>query len=162
MQQHVTTLHVQGQKPLRWYVELDPLTSKSASVWSRSLHRVLRSVAAVACGHLSVGHESHSAWFVHILVGDVISTNELAAQILLAWVRKCRSYKRVAYFLWAIKRASHQTNLVVSSVVTGRVATVGVASSQEIVRLPIAEGVSALRAIVPPRHLYGAIVRCFK
>ena len=79
VQQHVTSVHFQGQQPLRWHAELDALSNKTAHVLATSLHRLLRMVAAAVCPPLSVNHDNHAAWFLHILVGDGVGTNEAAA-----------------------------------------------------------------------------------
>jgi len=99
---------------------------------------------------------------LHILVGDGVATNEAAAQLLWAWACKQRLHRRVDYLLWVVKCASHQTSLVASSVVAGRAATVGAASSQQLVDLAIVQKNIVLRSIAPHRNSCGAIVRFFK
>ena len=79
-----------------------------------------------------------------------------------AWVRKPRLHRRADYVLWVVKCASHQTSLAVSSVVAGRVATVGAASSRQLVDFAMVQKNIALRSIAPRRNSCGAIVRFFR
>ena len=85
--QHCMTIHLQDQPKVSWLVELAPLGDKGAKVLANALHRALLPVAATVGAEFAAASPATRPWFVHILVGDGVSTNEAAAKILLAWVR---------------------------------------------------------------------------
>jgi len=154
VQQHAVSLHFQSQPGVRWLVELDPLSDKTAATLATSLQRVLRPLGeTVGEVFASNGAMRQRPWLVHFLVGDGASTNEAAAKVLLAWVRRDPLPNDLRYFLIVIRCASHQSNLAVSSVVAGRAALVGATSSAPI---------DAKLGGFAGRSVCGAIARLFK
>ena len=69
------------------------------------------------------------AWIVHWLVGDGAATNEAAAKIVLATIRRRPLPRELVYLLVVVKCANHQANLTVASIVAGRAATVAADSA---------------------------------
>ena len=122
VQQHVTTLHWHGQAPLRWFAELHPLANNTARVLASSLNLVLRDVVSAYSSGLPKQQSHSQVWFLHILVGDGVNTNEAAAKIILVWVKSSKLSAGIRYFLILVKCAKRQTNLAVGNAVSGRAA----------------------------------------
>ena len=101
-------------------------------------------------------------WFVHILVGDGVSTNEAAAKILLAWVRARPLPHGLRYFVIVVKCGNHQVNLAMASAVSGRAALAGAENSLPLVANPFGLRPQANRAEAAHRSVCGAIVRFAK
>ena len=76
---------------------------------------------------------------MHWLVGGGISTNETAAKILLAWMKKQPLPAGVRYFLVVVKCANHQANLAIGSAVSGKTALVGTRCAGRLGRTPLAD-----------------------
>jgi len=157
------------------------LADKTAEVLATSLNQILREVAQTAemqadgssapetiggSAPETIGSSAQDArpWFVHILVGDGIPTNEAAAKILWAWVKSERLPHRFRYFTLVVKCASHQANLAVASAVTGRAALEGARNTLRLTQgeSPLAERALAAGNDSPARGACGAIVRFFK
>ena len=152
VQQHVTVLHLLGQQPVRWLVELDTLADKTAETLANSLQRVLRPVGQAISEALDCPPHAQRPWLVHCLVGDGVSTNEAAAKILLAALRREPLPGGLTYFLVAVKCSSHQANLAVGTSVSGRAALIGAASAAQGARTSTFAG----------KSVCGAVVRLFK
>ena len=86
------------------------------------------------------------------MVGDGVGTNEAAAKVVLAWSQQEPFPNALRYLLVVVKCASHQSNLVTASAVSGGAALLGGKSS-----VPMG-GVSGFAE----RNACGAIVRLFK
>ena len=125
VQQHVIQVFARDKEPVHWPAELHPLADKSAKVLATSLHTTLRSVVDSVCPALGSVATSDRPWLIHWLVGDGIGTNEAAAKILFAWLRNQTLPGRTRYFVVVVKCANHQANLVIGSVVSGRIALLG-------------------------------------
>ena len=69
-------------------------------------------------------------WFVHVLVGDGINTNEAAARRLLARAL-VEPLGQLRYFLAAYKCSSHQANLAAKGAVIGAAAKVAAATGAD-------------------------------
>ena len=65
------------------------------------------------------GTAAPETWFVHVLVGDGINTNEAAAKILWSCVTAVPLAPNVRYFLILVKCATHQAALSAKAVVEG-------------------------------------------
>ena len=172
VQQHSVRVYFPGQQPLLWFAELHPLADKTAKVLATSLHKVLRDVSATiaegfggvrqtASSGFGGDRPAESPWFLHILVGDGIATNEAACKILLAWVRST-SLDGLRYFVMSVKCASHQANLAVAAAVCGRAALAGAHNSAALGDLPLRCRHLADRSDSAARCVCGAIVRFFK
>ena len=59
-------------------------------------------------------------WFAHILVGDGVATNEAAARIVLAELKRRPLEGGFRYVMLVVKCANHQANLAIGSAVGGR------------------------------------------
>ena len=155
--------------------ELHALENKKATVLAHCIHNVLVSAAS----HIETGFAAASApadpvaaapdsdstkpWLFHILVGDAIATNLAAAKILLPWT--CRSLPKFRYFLFVVKCASHQVNLVLSAAATGGPAACAALQADSVVRRPDAfafRQVEARTLTSPLRNLCGVTVRLYK
>ena len=150
--QHSVTLHFEGQPGVRWLTELDPLADKTARTVATSLWRVLRPIGEVVGDVFARRSASQRPWLVHIVVGDGVGTNEAAAKVVLAWSQQEPFPNALRYLLVVVKCASHQSNLVTASAVSGGAAVLGGRSS-----VPMG-GVSGFAE----RNACGAIVRLFK
>lgn len=150
--QHSAMLHFEGQPPVRWLTELDPLADKTARTVATSLWRVLRPIGEVVADVFCRRSASQRPWLVHIVVGDGVGTNEAAAKVVLAWAHQEPFPNALRYLLFVVKCASHQSNLVTASVVSGGAALLGGKSV-----VPTG-GVSGFAE----RNACGAIVRLFK
>jgi hypothetical protein len=95
-------------------------------------------------------------------VGDGVNTNEKAARILLASVRKHCLEHRFRYFLMVVKCANHQTNLSLGSAVSGRAALAAAENTIAFSGASIETRQQASRPDAPHRNSCGAIVRLFK
>ena len=69
-------------------------------------------------------------WFVHVLVGDGINTNEAAARRLLARAL-VEPMGQLRYLLAAHKRSSHQATLAAKTAVIGAAARVAAATGAD-------------------------------
>ena len=117
------------QEPVHWLAELDSLADKAAATLAHSVERVLRPVGVAVAEALKCPVGAERAWIVHWLVGDGAATSEAAAKIMLAAMR-CRSLPGgLVYLMMVVKRANHQANLTVASIVAGRAATVAADSA---------------------------------
>lgn len=150
--QHSATLHFEGQPAVRWLTELDPLADKTARTVATSLWRVLRPIGEVVGDVFARRSASQRPWLVHIVVGDGVGTNEAAAKVVLAWSQQEPFPNAVRYLLFVVKCASHQSNLVTASAVSGSAALLGGKST-----MPTGS-VSGFAE----RNACGAIVRLFK
>ncbi len=122
VQQHVVTVCVAG-KLYEVPTEMDVLANKTAKVIATSLDRVNRAIADTVAGSLFEGTEN---WYVHILVGDGIGTNEAAAKVLVAEnTRLPVGGGKLLYLLMVIKCATHQASLATKGAVVGRAAMIG-------------------------------------
>ena len=148
VQQHMAVLHMSGQHPVRWLSELDTLADKTAGTLAHSVQRVLRPLGEALAAALECPPGSQRPWLVHWLVGDGAPTNEAAAKIVLAEVRRQPLPGGLLYFMVVVKCANHQANLAVSSIVALRAATVAADSAE--------------RSGEVRKSVCGAIVRLFK
>ena len=165
VQQHAMWLLADGRlHPL--LSELDPLSDKTARTVATSLKKAVSSVIAMV--HSATAEALSSAgcepWFIHVIVGDGIQTNEAACRILRAAVKAEGLPGRMRYLILVVKCCNHQSNLVVGSLVQGRAALtrVGVSAAVRQVEDVFAAQVSALKASGPHKSVCGTIVRLFK
>ena len=108
VQQHLAVLHMSGQQePVRWLAELDSLADKTAATLAHSVERVLRLVGEAVAEALKCPVRAEPAWIVHWLVGDGAATNEAAAKIVLATMRRRPLPRELVYLLVVVKRANH-------------------------------------------------------
>ena len=150
--QHSATLHFEGQPPVRWLTELDPLADKTARTLATSLWGVLRPIGQVVGEIFARRADAQRPWLVHIVVADGLDTNIAAAKVVLAWAQREPFPNALRYLLICIKCASHQANLVTVSAVSGRAALLG-------------GGLSVMQGSVSgfaERNACAAIVRLFK
>ena len=81
VQQHVVSLH-NTDGVVEVLTELEPLADKTAATLATSLEGVLRQVcSAIAKG---ISDQNRSCWLIHVLVGDGVASNALAARRLFA------------------------------------------------------------------------------
>jgi hypothetical protein len=92
----VATVHFPNALPLRWYTELDALADKTAQALAHSLYRVVFDVATTVSK--CTGQSTSAVWFIHILLGDGVNTNEAAAARLLQWIRNVPFPRTLRYF----------------------------------------------------------------
>ena len=156
------TIHLQEQPKVSWFVELTPLGDKGAKVLANALHRALLPVAAIVGAEFAAASPATRPWFVHILVGDAVSTNEAAAKIVLAWVRAQPLAHNLRYFVMLVKCGNHQVNLAMASAVSGRAALAGAENSLPLAANPFGLRPQANRAEAAHRSVCGAIVRFAK
>jgi hypothetical protein len=161
VQQHVATLHFAGQVPVRWFTELDALADKTAKVLAHSLHRVVVDVCAAIVQGITCG-STIPAWFIHVLVGDGVNTNQAAAGLLLAWIRKPELPGGLRYFLILAKCSNHQVHLALSSAVCGRAAELSAQHLSAYSVLSTAQRVVCSKQHKAQKQICGAIVRLFK
>ena len=160
VQQHVATVHFPDQPSLRWFTELDALADKTAQVLVHSLHRVMFDVATTVAK--CIGQSSSDVWFIHILVGDGVSTNQAAAARLLQWIRNVPLPSPLRYLLVLAKCSNHQINLALSSVVCGKSAMLSVRAIGKFAQLSSAQRDAECRRSTAHKNVCGAIVRLFK
>ena len=89
VRQHALWMHVASiAAPL--LTELDALADKTAATIATSLLATLRGVASSTASVLVEKRDARHTdlWFLHVLVGDGIGTNEAAARRVLAAVRR--------------------------------------------------------------------------
>ena len=123
VQVHVCSLWATPTEGHPLLVELDALHNKTAGTLATSLDGVVRlAVSTVRKGMEAAPAASGEVWFVHVLVGDGISTNAAAARKLLALYLQSPLAQGVRYFLLPVTCANHQCNLVVGSCVDGNAA----------------------------------------
>lgn len=158
VQQHAVSLHIDGSS-LPFHTEIDPLADKTAKTLATCLDSVLREMMKpVVAG---IGGALVDLWFIHILVGDGINTNEAAARRLLALCGVCPpGCDKVRYFLVVIKCGSHQANLSTQCAVTGAAARVGARTAAA--RAAAAPGAEGLPRKPIHEEVTGVIVRLFK
>ena len=101
-------------------------------------------------------------WFIHLLVGDGVATNEAAAKILKSWFQRDPLPDGLVYLLMNVKCANHQANLVVGSVVAGRAALVGTNVCSGFGSAPWHSRVDKHLSTSAANHVCGTIVRMFK
>ena len=163
VQQHSVSVMFPEQALLRWHTELDPLSNKTAKVLATALNKVLRAVSsAIGESWRASSANVERGWFVHVLVGDGVTTNEAAAKVLLAWVRKESLKFGLRYFLIVVKCSSHQTNLTLASAVSGSCALTGAAYCPSLSGVQLARRQAANRSDAAHRTVCGAVVRFFK
>ena len=127
VQQHVVRLWLEPGAGVHVPTELDALSNKTARVLATSLLQVLLPVIEdVSAGYTAAAPaaEAPEQWFMHVLVGDGINTNQAAARIVLAYMRQHQPAK-LRYFMLTVKCALHQAQLSVTSAVCGRAAALG-------------------------------------
>ena len=171
VQQHALWLHMSGQR-LPLLAELDPLANKSAATIATSLARALRMAASLVSKGIAdaAAGDEVLTWFVHVLVGDGVATNEAVAKILFA--EACQRPLGVGlekYFLMLVKCASHQSNLAVGSCVSGRAAFVAAGEAAAAMAAkaggdgdPSRARQLARKGDGPARAVCGTTVRLFK
>ena len=116
VQQHVATLFAHDC-PTVVPTEMEALADKTAATLATSLEGVLRNLVKWV---LPTGTRPETpVVFTHILVGDAISTNEAAAKVLLASVRRDPIAENTQYWLVSLRCATHQANLSCRSCVEG-------------------------------------------
>ena len=172
VQQHLLWAHV-GEQRVYVPTELHALANKTAGVLATSLKVVVGEfakrlsdciTAQRACIAAQSAGPSQQPWLVHLLVSDGLSTNELAARLLWAWVQR-QGLHDFRYFLIAVKCGSHQANLAVSGAVTGRAA---LASAQNSAALCASSAPFERRQLLasdaasPHLTVCGVIVRLYK
>ena len=162
MQRYCLQVYLLGQQPLRWFAELDPLADKTAKVLGTSLNKVLRGVSTTISEGFAGGGATEAPWFIHILVGDGVPTNEAACKIVLAWTRTSPLPRGLRYFVISVKCASHQANLSVTAAVCGRAALAGAHNTAALGDAPLLNRHMANRSDSAARSVCGAIVRFFK
>ena len=150
--QHSATLHFDGQPPVRWLTELDPLADKTAATLATSLWGVLRPIGQVVGDIFARRAAAQRPWLVHIVVADGLEANTAAAKVVLAWAQRDPFPNALRYLLICVKCASHQANLVTGNAVVGPAALLGGRSSV----LP-----STVSGFAE-RNVCGAVVRLFK
>ena len=109
VQQHAVSLH-NTDGVVEVLTELEPLADKTAATLATSLEGVIRQVcSAIAKG---ISDQDRSCWLIHVLVGDGVASNALAARRLFAMTSAAPLCDgAVQYFLVVLKCASHQANL---------------------------------------------------
>ena len=147
--------------------ELDPLANKSAATLATSLKKALVPVLALAQEAAGVLVRSVGGlfWFVHIIVGDAVSTNEAACRTLRSSLRASGSIPGdIRYCIMVVKCANHQSNLVIGSTVQARAAllraqvSAAVRASDDVFLAKENAG----KAAGPHKSVCGTIVRLFK
>ena len=97
--------------------EIEALGDKTAATLCTSFERVVRNIAEGVLPDITDGivplaaEEAVEAWFIHILVGDGIATNEAAARQLWACIQERGLGRGARYFLVVIKCGAHQVGL---------------------------------------------------
>ena len=165
VQQHALWMHVASiAAPL--LTELDALADKTAATIATSLLATLRGVASSTASVLAEKLDARQTdlWFLHVLVGDGIGTNEAAARRVLAAVRRQPLAPGLRYMLMVVKCANHQANLVVGSAVHGLAAKIGFSTTAALINCPnpFESKRVAFTDPGPHTHVCGAIVRLFK
>jgi len=99
--------------------ELEALGNKSAATLCSSFERLVQLfIGSVLPKMPATG--GNFTWFIHIMIGDGIATNEAAAKLLLACMRGASDMaKRARYFLILVKCANHQVALTATNAVIG-------------------------------------------
>ena len=119
VQQHVLRLAV-GSRERDVPSELEALGDKTAGTLATSFERILRSMASnLWPAALPASPETPETWFIHVLVGDGINTNEAAAKILWSCMSTAPLSPNVRYFLILVKCATHQAALSAKAMVEG-------------------------------------------
>jgi hypothetical protein len=159
--QHIVEARFPGQPGHRWLCELHPLGDKMASTIATSLRQVLQAVVGAVADGFGAQRPASAPWLMHILVGDGVASNEAAARVLLAWVRRDGLPQGLRYFVVVVKCASHQANLVIGSSVAGRAALVAAQQSASLGDAPWAQRPLAAQRLMAADPC-GAIVRFYK
>ena len=146
VQQHAVSLH-NTDGVVEVLTELEPLADKTAATLATSLEGVLRQVcSAIAKG---ISDQDRSCWLIHVLVGDGVASNALAARRLFAMTSAAPLCDgAVQYFLVVLKCASHQANLAAKTATVGAAARLGAGSDK-----------AAIGAIT---NICGVVVRLYK
>ena len=140
VQQQVVELFAGGDV-LEIPTELEALGDNTAATLCTSLERCVRSVVAdVVPAELRTAQPQASframpqastppadVWLFHVMIGDVINTNNAAAKRLWACLQERGLGPRVRYFLAVIVCGTHQTGLAARGAVTGRAAAASAA-----------------------------------
>ena len=143
VQMHVVTVSCNGKS---WVIptELEALANKTAATLATSFERLLLALLAelvgeptiggitpaIGGGLAAVGRARKEVFFVHIIIGDGIATNEAAAKILNA-LRVQGAFAGVRYMLLLGKCGTHQSALSAKHGVVGRAAAGAAASAGE-------------------------------
>jgi hypothetical protein len=121
VQQHAVYLHAGESSCIDVLTELDGLADKRAETIAASVDRVLRSVAKIVGD--AVKETGGRKWFfIHVLVGDGIYTNNKAGRIVLAESHRVPVHEALRYLLILVVCANHQANLALASAVQGKIA----------------------------------------
>jgi hypothetical protein len=105
---------------------MEALADKTVATLATSLDGVARRVAQTIADGLGNDIEP---WFIHVLVGDAVATNEAAARRLYAKAAATPMADGLKYHLVVVKCASHQANLAAKGAAIGVAATVGIAAT---------------------------------
>jgi hypothetical protein len=163
VQQHAVWLLV-GSATVPVVTEVEALADKRAVTLTTSLDGVLRqAVASVVEG---IGPAPVTRWwYVHMLVGDGIVTNNAAAKLLLGLVRASPpGVQHVRYFLFVVVCATHKANLSTKYAVVGPAAVLGMLNKADVAA---SSDVSCARAQACDKTavhniVCGAVTRLFK
>ena len=116
VQGHVLYLRAGEAAPVDVYRHLEALEHKDAACIATSLERALRDTAKAVAGSVSPGLLRanggfvENIFFVHILVGDGVSTNQKAARFLWAALRETSLHPSMQYLLLTVICANHQAS----------------------------------------------------
>ena len=99
-------------------VELQPLSKKDASTIATGLIRATGPVRE-ACSEALSEDVAAQITLVHVITGDSIATNDLAARMVWAFMSHWCATLRVVYLIVAILCASHMANLCVGVALSG-------------------------------------------
>ena len=128
VQQHAVNLH-NTDGVVEVLTELEPLADKTAATLATSLEGVLRQVCSAIAKGIS-GHD-RTCWLTHVLVGDGVASNALAARRVFAMTSAAPLAEgAVKHLLAFLNCASHQANLVAKAATVGAAARLGAGSDK--------------------------------
>ena len=171
VQQHALWLYPDATCGCPLPCDLHALADKTAKTIATSIDGVMRSAADLATGGFgSAVTDASQGWFIHVLVGDGIFTNEAAARMVLARAEASPLAPGLKYFLMLVRCANHQANLAIDSAVEGnaalcgalQTAAAGASADPAAARVRAGGLTAASRASAPHRSVCANIVRLFK
>lgn len=120
IQNNVVSLH-RGPGPadaFHFVLELQPLAKKDSPTLATALRLVLQQVEACAGAPAGDTHGDAQRHLVHVIVGDGVSSNQLATRLLWTW-RTREAGGLWSYRVLLLRCSTHQANLCVKTAVCG-------------------------------------------
>ena len=100
-----------GQQTLEWFCELQPLLKKDRAPIAIAIINIIREILDKVAAQLR--EATVKLRVIHVVIGDGVSTNELALKRVL-WHFRNKPCPWIEYFVVVWKCASHKANLSVA------------------------------------------------